>query len=184
MQARLLLFALLASACVEAPVPGTDAGLGFDVDASCPVSPPLELGRCVSVSGSPCIGSETDSRFEAMPPDAMMTPVIGPQGSLMVALAARTTGIAPGDPTQPASRDNPVLDITLFDESDAAISRLFVRSGFVPSEGLPDTFESDQLFVVIEASESLRDRQLTARGMLRDADGQLRCGSLAFRTPP
>lgn len=182
MQARLLMCTLVTIGC--GGVAGSPPDAGPDVDAGCPDSPVLELGRCVSGAGAPCTGSETDPRFDPMPPDATMTPVIGPQGSLMVALAARTSAIDPGDPTQPAARGNPVLDVTLLDEGGAAIARLFVRSGLVPSEGLVDTYESPQLFVVLEASEGLADRRLTARGVLRDAEGRVRCGSVELRTPP
>lgn len=178
------LMILLSLAACEAPSSHADGGPhAVDVTVLCADALPLDLGRCVSIDGVPCTGAELDSVFGEMPPDGMVVPTTGPQGSQMLALAIRASGIVPGDPTSPASRDNPVVDLQLYDESGAELARLGVRSGFSASADLTDTYESAQLFVIVDGVGSIGGQDLIADAQLVDSAGNVRCGTLHFRTP-
>lgn len=163
------------------PPPGLDGGVDA-VDCARAIS--VELGRCVGADGAPCDGTELAPRWDAMPADGILAPLVGPQGSTMFALAARARGIDPGDADRPASRGNPVVSLAVFDETGHEVARLGSRSPFSPSAGLDDTWETAQLFVVVDhlASE-LRGRALRAEATLSDREGNLGCGSLRFSTP-
>ncbi len=179
------LSAALLLACDPGSGPTTrDAGPDEDAAEACQAALPLELGRCVSMSGAPCTGAEPETRFDPMTPDDTIAPLIGPQASTMFALAARTNGIYAGDPARPSSSDNPVVDLRVFDESGREIARLRTRSAFRPSDEPEGAVENSQLFVVLELSPAQLARQdIRASAILRDRDGEVRCGELAFRTP-
>lgn len=184
---RLICLGLVTILLACDPGSGTTRDAGPDEDAAelCESAPRLELGRCVSMSGAPCDGSESESRFDPMVSDEIMVPVIGPQASTMLALAARASGIYPGDLARPSSPDNPVVDLRVFDDSGAQVARLRTRSAFRPSVGLDDTYESSQLFVVMDVSpRELAGRVMRVAAILRDRDGEVRCGELQLQTPP
>ena len=101
----LLLTLMLASACgVDG---GSSDGGPREIDAdlvACFDDGALTLGRCVDGAGAPCNGGEvtTNASYDELPLDGAITPVIGPQGSTMFALAARTTDIAEIPPLVPS----------------------------------------------------------------------------------
>jgi hypothetical protein len=137
----------------------------------------LELGRCVTDSGVPCTGAGNEIRaFEAMVAGDTLTAVLGPQGSKMFVLSARTTGIVPGDPADPTSADNPLMQIVVTSESNAEIARYLGRAGFA-DDGT--ALVVNGLFVVVtEGTPS--GQPLIAHGTLTDAASHARCGTLAF----
>jgi len=137
----------------------------------------LTLGRCVTDASEPCAGLPNEvRRFEAMAPQEELSAILGPQGSNMFVLAARTTGIVPGDPIDPTHADNPLLEIVVVDDASSEIARYLGRAGFV-DEGTALTLAG--LFVVVSDTVPV-GRTLTAHGALTDAMGVERCGSLPF----
>jgi len=191
MTRALIALSLLLGSCDPAPPPETEPpppppGLDGGLEAvDCATAILVELGRCVGADGAPCDGTEPRPRWDAMPAAGVLAPLVGPQGATMFALAARAQGIEPGDLDRPASRANPVVSLALLDDGGDELSRLSSRSPFAPSEGLADTWESAQLFVVVDhLPRELRGRSLRAEATLADRDGRLGCGSLRFSTPP
>lgn len=169
------------------PAVRDDAGhVGFDggpPPEGCDEAPPLEVGRCRDASGDPvCDGSEhQEPTFEPMPPDASIAMVVGPQGATMFVMATRTTGIVPGDPSASYSTDNPLVEIRLTSEEGELLSLYRGRSAFREDPAAPDTYFNASLFVVVdERGGALLGQTVHAQAVLRDADGQVRCGSLSF----
>lgn len=181
-----LLSVFFLTACEGAA--STPPPLGVDGGSEpidCTTAGELELGRCVGADGAPCDGTEATPRWDVMPTDGRLAPLVGPQGSTMFALAARARGIDPGDPERPASRDNPVVTLAIDDEAGEEVARLGSRSPLAPSPGLPGTFETAQLFVVVDhLASALAGRQLRAEATIVDRFGEAACGSLTFSTPP
>lgn len=178
----LLIVLALASACAG---PTNETAPPLRVDAgpppeACALEPPLELGRCRDASdGTVCTGDVGEVRvFEPMPPEGDIAMVIGPQAATMFVLAARTTGIDPGNPADPRASDNPSLELTLSGADGEHLSFYRGRSGF-SSGGEPDTWVQPSIFVVVDAG-GLSGRSLEASATLRDASGRWRCGELAF----
>ena len=180
---------MLALSC-GTPAPPADSGPGTSPDAgpeeaaavlACRRDAELEIGRCATVDGAPCSGSEAGAEavFTAMPPEGGVAPVVGPQGSTMFALAVRAEGIEPGDPDAAFSVDNPVLELELLAEGGGRlVSTYRGRGGFRPSAGAPARFENALIFVIVdEPSAALREHRFEVRALLRDSAGTLRCGA-------
>lgn len=159
-----------------------DAGAPADAATmSCDDAGPLSLGRCVTDEGATCDGREATARFAPMPEDGILEPVVGPQASTMFALAARAVDITPGDPERPFAPENPTIEIALLDESGAAIALYRGRAAFDAVAGMEGTFESPRLYVIVDEPPSrLNGHHLAVDARLRDADGRVRCGTLAF----
>jgi hypothetical protein len=137
----------------------------------------LELGRCVTASGSPCTGAVGEGRaFAPFEPSDELASVVGPQGAEMFVLSARTTGIAPGDPGNPASPDNPEIHIVVITEGGAQIARYRGRTGFIVDG---EHQVAAGLFVVLDGEDHAGER-LLAHGDLVDAAGARRCGEVTF----
>ena len=179
-----LFLAVLVVGCNSAE-PGTDASPPIREDAApppqCDVSPPLELGRCVDEAGGGCDGGEELALFAPLEDGASIAPVIGPQSSTMFALAIRASGVAPGDPDVAFSSSNPELDLLLAEEGGHEVARYRGRSGLRAVDGVEDTFENPQVFVVVdERPSSLRGQTFTVSAVLRDVMGEVGCGTLRF----
>jgi len=168
------------------PVVMTDAGP--DVDGGplrgCADGPPLELGRCRdSLTSFDCMGMDTEvGDFTAMLEDEELRMVIGPQGSTMFVLSARSSGFDPGDPdVSPVSTVNPTIELTLLDEAGEVVTLYRGRGVFTADPAVPGAFFRSELFIVVDESASLLvGQRLTADGILRDRTGVERCGSLTF----
>ena len=173
------------------PDPTTDGGpASFDAGGpppECDDAPPLELGRCRDAAGDEtCNGSEgQEPVFEPMPPDGSIAMVLGPQGATMFVMAARTVGIDPGDATVAYARDNPLVEIRVTDGEGELLSLYRARSAFLEDPGAVDTFYNASLFVIVDAhGGALSGVTLHAEAVLRDSEGRVRCGSLAFVAGP
>ncbi len=184
MTARALATLAVVAACGAAP--GGDGGDdGPPPDARRVVVEPctagdLELGRCVGATGASCTGELGEARvFEPVAPGGEVDLVVGPQGAQMFVLAARTQGIAPGDPDDPASPDNPLIEIVAVVDGDVEVARYLGRAAFVPDAGGGDALVAPGLFVVADGA-ALAGRTLRAVGTLEDAVGARRCGELVF----
>jgi len=193
--------ALLAG-CAGETAGGEDGGMGSDPTADgggavgfdaggpppeCDGAPPLELGRCRDAAGGEvCNGSEgQEPVFEAMPPDGSIAMVLGPQGATMFVMAARTVGIDPGDATVAYSRDNPLVEIRVTDEEGELMSFYRARSAFLEDPAAADAFYNASLFVIVDAhGGALSGATLHAEAVLRDSEGRVRGGSLAFVAGP
>jgi hypothetical protein len=167
--------AAVALAGCEAPRPQTADARIVELEA-CSRND-LELGRCVTDSGAPCTGAGNEIRaFEAMAPDDTLTAVVGPQGSQMFVLSARTTGIVPGDPADPTNADNPLMRIVVTSETNAEIARYLGRAGFADDGS---ALVVTGLFVVV-SDGTPSGQPLIAHGTLTDAASHSRCGTLEF----
>lgn len=160
----------LARAGQDAATPRTDA-------ATC--DGPLELGRCLRVDGTECIGLIGEPAvFTPVEPGGPIPIVVGHQGAHMLALAVRGRGFVGGDPTQPpASRDNPYVELFIEGEAGDIVAVFRSRLPFAPDPDDPSLLVQPGVFVVVDA---VPDATLVARATLRDRDGVTRCGSLAF----
>lgn len=163
-----------ATSSIALDAPRSDAPLG---DASLEGCAPLELGLCTLTStGGPCTGALAEEGvFTAPSAEHPVTLVIGPQGSRMLVLAARTRGIDPGDPARPSSSANPLVELLVTDEGGHELSRYRGRAAFVPDAADPTWLVQSQIFVIMEGSLPPR---LHALGTLRDRLGAQRCGTL------
>jgi hypothetical protein len=171
----------LAAAC-GAPAAPVDAAPAVDVvlPAACEQEPALELGRCVAAaSGAPCAGGDGEAQaFVPLAPGDDMAMVRGPQGSIMFVFAARTVDIHPGDASDPASPDNPLVEILLDDDAGVLLARWRARVAFAPQG---DLVTATGLYVVVDGLEDRLDGEpLRARAWLEDRAGELRCGTATF----
>lgn len=147
------------------------------VDVSACVDNDLTLGGCVIAGGGPCTGVATEVRsFEPMVAGQDLAAVVGPQGSEMYVLSARTTGIVPGDPADPTNPDNPLLQIIVTSAGSAEVARYFGRAGFA-DDGT--ALAVTGLFVVVSDGTPF-GQALVAHGTLTDAASHTRCGTLEF----
>jgi hypothetical protein len=184
-RARALIAAALLGACSASSVPDDRTGPVFDggpdwgVPLGCEVEPALVLGRCVdSVTSAPCEGNEGElPTFAALEPGSSMPAVVGPQGSTMFVFAARTSGISPGDPTNPASQDNPLVEIVLGRVDGETLSHYRARVVFSADPGGGADQFAPSMFVIVDGSpSSLEGTVMHASAVLEDAEGRLRCG--------
>jgi len=142
---------------------------------------PLELGRCELSTGGPCTGVPGEpAGFVAVAPGGTVPVVVGPQASSMVVLAARTRGIAPGDPASPASSANPTVEIHLLDAAGAELAAYRGRAAFVADPSDPTLLVQPAFFVIVDGALSSLTGTLVAQATLRDAAGVTRCGVLTF----
>ena len=100
----------------------------------------------------------------------------------MFALAARASGIAPGDPSSVFAPENPILSLELSDETEGgALASYRGRAGFRASAE-PDTFENPQVFAIVDhPASTLVGHTIRIDAVLTDSLGTSRCGSLAIR---
>ena len=186
-----LLFIIIVITSMACDESGSSEDGGTPVDSAwledCRAEAALDIGRCVDGAGTPCTGGEAtaDAFFDPLPADGTLAPVIGPQGAAMFALAVRASGIAPGDPAEAFSSDNPILEIDLLDETASELVATYRgRSGMRVTADMADTFEHPQVFVVVDHSIStLRGDRLQVEAVLTDTDGALRCGSAELFAP-
>ncbi len=172
----------VAPGCGDEADPGDstpDAAISVDAGVC---TQDLELGRCEVVgSGAACIGVAGEAtEFVALSDGDPVPIVTGPQGAQMFVIAARTAGIAPGDPGQPSDA-NPLIDVTVRRTSYSVVARFRGRVGLGPDPELDGSFVVNDLFVVIDAEAPVEGGQnLTARATLRDSAGVERCGTATF----
>jgi len=140
------------------------------------------IGRCELAAGGDCTGVPDEQRvFVPLAPGDSVPMVIGPQASLMFVLALQTTGIYAGDPDNPASPDNPNVEMTLLLDSTQRMAHYRGRPAFTVVPGNPDLLGTPGLFVVVEGSASeLERRQITVVAELTDKDSVERCGTIMF----
>ncbi|NOY92897.1 MAG: hypothetical protein GXP55_17060 [Deltaproteobacteria bacterium] len=162
---------------------GEDAGVALP---GCAGAGLLELGRCELPGGGQCTGTPDEGGlFVSLTPGDSVPVVRGPQGFQMLIFAARTRGIAAGDPSMPSSSANPRLELHLLDASGTEQSLYRGRSAFLPEEGAPDRFFNAGLFVVVDpAATGLSGAEADVLGKLTDATGELRCGSVHVFVSP
>jgi hypothetical protein len=181
---------VLGPGCAASATPDTSPGAdapGLDAwreDASpiaCDGS--LELGLCrIADVGTPCVGSATEEgTFEPVPDGASATLVVGPQGSRMLVLAARTRGIEPGDPARPADPGNPVVEVHVTGTDGAEVASYRGRAAFEPDPADPTRFVQPEIFVIMEGS---LPPGVTVAATLRDRVGAERCGRLVLSMGP
>ncbi len=157
----------------------TDTPLG---DASTEGCEPLELGLCaVASSGAPCTGAAGEEGVFSRAEDGeSATIVLGPQGSRMLVLAARTRGIEPGDPASPASPSNPVVEMVLTDDAGHEVTSYRGRTAFAPDAEDPESLVQPALFVIMEGE---LPAEIHVLATLRDRIGAERCGTLRLAIP-
>jgi hypothetical protein len=139
----------------------------------------LELGRCLRVDGTECIGLIGEPAVFTPVADGGPIPiVVGHQGAHMLALAARGRGFSGGDPSEPpASRGNPQVELFIEDEAGEIVAVFRSRLPFAPDPADPALLVQPGVFVVVD---DVPDAPLRARASLRDAAGVTRCGTLSF----
>ncbi len=150
-----------------------------------PLEPPdvcdqsMEVGRCQIVGGGECLGLPDEvTQFVPLTEGESLQVVTGQQGALMFVMAVRTAGIMPGNPEVPSNND-PIVEINVNRTEYSVVGRFRSRVAFTPDSG--DMFATSNLFVVLDADPPVEDGQsLTAQGLLRDAAGAERCGSIVF----
>lgn len=137
----------------------------------------LELGLCrLAGTTEPCIGSATEEGvFVAAPDGAGATLVLGPQGSRMLVLAARTRGIEPGDPARPADSGNPVVEVLVSDGAGREVTSYRGRAAFETDPSDPTLFVQPEILVVMD---SFPPPEVWITAWLRDRVGAERCGRL------
>lgn len=141
----------------------------------------LELGRCGLVDGGICTGTPGEpSVFVPMRAGDAVPAVVGPQAATMLVLAARTRGIAPGDPSMPASRANPTVEIRAVDGAGSEVALYRGRTTFAIDPSDATLLVQPSFFVVVDGAASSLSSALTAHATLSDATGATRCGSLTF----
>jgi len=157
----------------------TDTPLG---DASTEGCEPLELGLCaVAGSGAPCTGAAGEGGvFSPAEDGELATIVLGPQGSRMLVLAARTRGIEPGDPARPGSPSNPVVEMVLTDDAGHEVTGYRGRTAFAHDAEDPELLVQPALFVIMDGEPPAAVRVLAT---LRDRVGAERCGTLRLAMP-
>lgn len=142
---------------------------------------PIELGRCARADGTGCDGTPGEpATFVALAPGDPVPLVVGPQGSAMLVLAARTRGIDPGDPTMPASRANPTVEIHVHDATGLELAVYQGRTTFAPDASDSTLLVQPSFFVVVDGALDRFVGTLTADAMLHDAAGSTRCGTVDF----
>ena len=178
--------ALLAMAfgCASESTPLADARrsdtpLG---DASTEGCEPLEIGLCaVPGSGASCTGAADEGGvFSSADDGDPATLVLGPQGSRMLVLAARTRGIEPGDPARPASPSNPIVEMVLTDDAGHEVTSYRGRTAFAPDAEDPEFLVQPALFVIMEGA---LPAEIHVLATLRDRVGAERCGTLRLAIP-
>ena len=154
-----------------------DAAPLLPTDGICDQS--MEVGRCQVVGGGQCFGLPDEvTEFVPFSEGEPLAVVTGVQGAQMFVMAVRTAGIMPGDPEQP-SKNDPIVEINVNRTAYSVVGRFRARVAFSPDSG--DMFATSNLFVVLDAQPPVEDGQsLTAQGLLRDASGAERCGSVIF----
>jgi hypothetical protein len=174
-----------SGAVVDASAPIATDGFAFDSDGAAEGA--LALGRCVLGDGaSDCTGETGEAqRFAPLAEDDAMRIVRGPQGSFMLVLMLRTTGVDGGDPASPASPNNPSVEVQLRSALDGAIvSRFRGRVLFEPATGAAnDQLESSNaIFVVVDGQEQrLVGETVVLEAVLQDRFGQRRRGIVRVR---
>lgn len=136
----------------------------------------LAIGRCVTATGASCTGALDEvRRFEAAPPGADVALVVGPQGAAMLVFAVATSGIVPGDPSDPTAADNPQLELVVA-RSAIEVTHYRGRMGFSAQD---DQQVAAGLFAIVEGG-GLDGIDLTSHAEVVDRDGARRCGDWRF----
>jgi hypothetical protein len=170
--------ALMVGACQgDGAEASPDAATLQPPDGVCDQS--MEVGRCQIVGGGECFGLPDEvTQFVPLTEGETLQVVTGQQGALMFVMAVRTAGIMPGNPEVPSQND-PIVEINVNRTAYSVVGRFRSRVAFAPDSG--DMFATSNLFVVLDADPPVEDGQsLTAQGLLRDAAGAERCGSVIF----
>jgi hypothetical protein len=101
----------------------------------------------------------------------------------MFVFSARTRDIEPGDPQDPASTANPLLEIRIVDAGGTLLAHYRARIAFADAGG--GLLEAVGLFVIIDGPPGgLGGQVLEAIGTLTDAAGAQRCGTRVFEVGP
>jgi hypothetical protein len=141
-----------------------------------------DIGRCeVDPTGEECTGVPDETRqFVGLSYGDAVYMVRGPQGAQMFVLALQTTGIVPGDPTNPVDPTNPDVDI-LLSADGYELARYRGTPGFSPSAGDETVLEAAGLFVILDdQADELIGSEIISTARIVDADGQQRCGQVMF----
>ncbi len=140
------------------------------------------IGRCELETGGACTGVPDEPRvFIPLSAGDPVPMVVGPQASLMFVLALQTTDIYAGDPNNPASADNPNVEITLLQDGVRRMAWYRGRPYFEPDSVDTTMLEASGLFVIVqESAADLDGVQVTAVAELTDKDGAERCGTIDF----
>lgn len=155
-----------------------DAPVVFDDGGACGA---LEIGRCGLVDGGLCVGAPDEPAvFVPMVSGDPVPLVTGPQGASMFVLGVRTRGIDPGEPSMPASRTNPTVEIHVLDAAGTELAVYRGRTTFAPDGADPTLLVQPHFFVVTDGAARDLVGTLSAVASLYDATGATRCGTLAF----
>jgi hypothetical protein len=154
---------------------------GFMFEADGRDERPLMLGRCVLKDSTEDCTGETDEAqsYVSLSDDDAMRIVVGPQGSFMLVLMLRTQGVDGGDPTVPASADNPSVEVQLRRAADDSIvTRFRGRLTFERVSAASEEFESSSaVFVVVDGQEdALIGQTVVLEAVLEDRNGERRRG--------
>lgn len=164
--------------------PGVPDADPFRPDAKIPTcdTSSAVIGRCELEAGGDCTGVPDEKRiFVPLAAGDPVKMVVGPQASLMFVLALQTTGIYAGDPDNPASADNPNVEITLLRDGVRHMALYRGRPYFEPDPVDGMMLGTSGLFVIVEQSATELDgKQITAVAELTDRDGVKRCATIMF----
>ena len=179
----LLGLTLAVSACGD--LNDTNVFVMYDADPFAPdarqlscAEASLEIGKCqLTGDGGPCTGSLEAAEFVPVTPELGSIEVIrGPQGSDMMVLSLRTSGIDPGDLDNPASTDRPDVSVQLYRDEEEIMANYTGRPSFV---GDPESQDALGIFLVIERPV-LQGDDFRAVAEVEDQNGEYRCGNLRF----
>jgi len=155
----------------------------------CGCEQPLEVGRCVREDGTDCNGCEVGgpwdgtcsrdmgavTRFAPLSDDDPVRPGIGPTGMAFIYLAARATGIDPGE----TSEDWPSVDLGLFLPGTGEHVPVRFGGSHLSYWLLPDVEVSGAftVFMPVVVEDLERGGTLVATVRLRDRNSERRCGT-------
>jgi len=151
--------------------------------ADCETKPTAIFGRCELPDGGDCTGIPDETRtFVELKDGDPVRIVIGPQSASMFVLGLRTSGMYPGDPDNPASKENPDVSIELHDDHGELVAIYTGRPAFEKSDDPPGFLQTPGLFVVVEGSGAeLVEKKLSAVAEVVDRDGVSKCGHIMFQ---
>jgi hypothetical protein len=164
--------------CAAADMTGENEGPPPEAMLECDEYESLALGRCVRESdGEDCTGDPEETMiFVALEEQDPMRMVVGPQAATMLVFLAQTSGIDPGDPDDPVSQDNPLVEAEMV-EDDERLSEVVLRSSFSEDADSGQLRSDSGLFLVVEEEDYEvigKTYEVTAR--ITDKDELLRCG--------
>ncbi len=169
--------------CASEPGGLQDTATTPEIDTSSPCTDDIEIGRCgLADTLDECAGIEGEEHvfvpLESGDPVAIIT---GFQGARMFALAARTSGIEPGDPSTPPTDADPLVDAAVRRTEFSTVGRYRGWMAFVEDPEDATRHMNLEIYVLLESENPVETGQeLVAEVRIADANGTQRCGTSTF----